>query len=247
VVVPPALRGQQTRRLQDQRQAHAPTWYFAEEYWGYRALEKTPLDLYRMGNARDLGVAYRATAHGGRVFYHAMFGNGATDGEDTNTGKRGMLALGFKPTDALVVEIYGDYEDRPGNTDRTTYRGFVGWKGASSRYGLEYGWQQRDADTGPGETVSVASIYGVWGLTDKSSLIARWDRSFDGYSDADKIPYVAIANNTKFDLAILAWDYKLLKRISLIPNLEYVVYHETDGVPAPDDDLYARLTLYYQF
>jgi len=225
----------------------SPTWDFVEGFWGYRIIEKTPLDLYRMGSARDFGVAYHGKALDGRTFYHGMFGNGAAEGSETNQGKKGMFSFGFRPTDALVVELYGDYEDRPGNTDRTTYHAFAGWKGTRSRYGLEYGHQHRDADTGPGEAVSFGSLFGVWGLTAKSTLIARWDRSFAGFSDAEKIPYIPIANNTEFDLAVLGWDYKLLRQISLIPNLEYVRYRATDGLPAPDDDLYGRLTLYYQF
>jgi hypothetical protein len=42
-------------------------------------------------------------------------------------------------------------------------------------------------------------------------------------------------------------DYALHERVNLIPNLEYVMYRDTDGSPAPDDDLLARMTLYYQF
>jgi hypothetical protein len=40
---------------------------------------------------------------------------------------------------------------------------------------------------------------------------------------------------------------RLEPQVSLIPNPEYVRYHDTDGVPAPDDDLYGKLTLFYQF
>jgi hypothetical protein len=158
-----------------------------------------------------------------------------------------MFSLGFRPTDALVAEVYADYEDRPGNTDRTTYHAFLGWRGASSRYGMQYGWQDREVEAGPDGDVAVASIFGVWGLSDRSSLVARWDHAFDGFPDSDKIPYIPIATNSEFDLAILAWDYKLHRQISLIPNVEYVMYRDTDGQPAPDDDLLARMTLYYQF
>jgi len=225
----------------------SPTWEFAEGFWGYRSIEKTPLDLYRMGSSRDFGIAYKAKAMDGRIFYHAMFGNGAGEGAETNEGKKGMFSLGFRPTDALVAELYADYEDRPGNTDRTTYHAFLGWKGASSRYGLEYGWQDRDVEAGPDEDVAVASVFGVWGLSDKSSLVARWDHAFDGFSDSDKIPFIPIASNTGFDLAILGWDYKVHEHVSLLPNVEYVMYRDTAGLPAPDEDLFARMTLYYQF
>jgi hypothetical protein len=77
--------------------------------------------------------------------------------------------------------------------------------------------------------------------------VARWDHAFDGFPDAGKIPYIPLANDTGFDLAILGLDYALHERVNLIPNVEYVVYRDTDGSPAPDDDLLARMTLYYQF
>lgn len=224
-----------------------PTYKYVEDFWGYRSIEKTPLDLFRMGSSRDFGVAYKTTAMENKVFYHVMFGNGAGEGGETNEGKKGMFSVGFDFPGALVAQIYADFEDRPGNTDRTTYHAFLGWKGASSRYGLEYGWQDREVETGPDEDVSVVSVFGVWDLSDKSSLIARWDRAFDGFSDSDKIPYIPIAKDTEFDLVILGWDYKLHKQISLMPNVEYVMYRNTDGLPAPDDDLFARMTLYYKF
>ena len=225
----------------------SPTFDVIENFWGYRALEKTPVDLYRIGSSRDFGVSFKGRALGDKAAYHAMFGNGAGDGAETNEGKKAMLSLSLRPTDALVFEIYGDFEDRPDSTDRTTYQAFAGWKGARSRYGLQYAWQDRDATTGPGESVSVASLFGIWDVSGQSSLIARYDRSFEGYPDADKIPYLPIANGTKFDLAILGWDYRLRRQISLMPNVEYVLYRDTHGVPAPDDDLYGKLTLYYQF
>jgi hypothetical protein len=225
----------------------SPTFDLVENFWGYRPIEKTPLDLYRMGSSRDFGVSFKGRALGDKAAYHVMFGNGAGDGAETNEGKKAMLSLSLRPTDALVFEIYGDFEDRPDSTDRTTYQGFAGWKGERSRYGLQYAWQDREATTGPGESVSVASLFGIWDVSGKSSLIARYDRSFDGYPDADRIPYLPIANDTEFDLAILGWDYRLRRQISLMPNIEYVLYRATDGVPAPDDDLYGKLTLYYQF
>ena len=99
----------------------------------------------------------------------------------------------------------------------------------------------------PDEDVAVASVFGIWHLTDPGTLTARFDRSFDGYSDADKIPYLRIAPATPFDLAILAWQHDLHPNISLIPSLEYVHYRADDEISNPDDDLYGRLTLYFTF
>lgn len=225
----------------------SPTWDFIEGFWGYRSVEKTALDLYRMGSSRDFGVAAKGELAGGKVFYHAMLGNGAGEGSETNEGKKAMLAVGFEPTDALVVELYADTEDRPGATDRTTWQAFLGWKSERSRYGFQYASQDRQVSAGPDQTLAVGSIFGVWDLSDKTRLLARYDRSFDVNPEGDKIPYVAIANDSEFDFALLGLDAKLAKKISLIPNVEYLMYRETAGRPAPDDDLIARLTLFFQF
>jgi len=227
--------------------ASTPTFEYVEGFWGERPIEKTPLDLYRFGSSRDIGIAYKGKASDGRIFYHAMLGNGSGDGSETNEGKKVMGALGFKPTDALVLQLYADYEDRPGETDRTTWQAFAGWRGARSRYGLQYASQSREVEEGPDEDVAVASAFGVWQLTEHGQLVARYDRNFDGYSDASRIPFFRIADDMKFDLALLAWEQKLNRKVSLIPNVEYVTYRDTHGEPAPGDDLYGKLTLYFEF
>jgi hypothetical protein len=91
--------------------------------------------------------------------------------------------------------------------------------------------------------VTVASVFGVWDLGGKLSILARVDRAFDGIPDAGSIPYLGLAADTEFDLALVGLDYRIHRMVSVIPNLEYVAYRETEGRPAPDDDLIARLTL----
>ena len=225
----------------------SPTNDYVESFWGQRPLEKSPMDLYRFGSSRDTGVAYKGTVSGGRVFYHAMFGNGSGDGSETNEGKKLAGSVGFHPTDALVLHLYADHEDRPGATDRSTWQAFAGWQGARSRYGLLYAKQLRDVEGAPDEDVAVASLFGIWRLTDPGTLTVRYDRSFDGYSDADRIPYFHFAAATPFDLAILAWQHDLHANISLIPSLEYVHYRGEDGISNLDDDLYGRLTVNFGF
>ncbi|MCH7805200.1 MAG: hypothetical protein IH937_14120, partial [Acidobacteria bacterium] len=49
-------------KVTDQHQAYlglsaTPTWNVVQDFWSYRSLEKTVLDLQRMGAPRDLGVA----------------------------------------------------------------------------------------------------------------------------------------------------------------------------------------------
>ncbi len=227
--------------------APSPTFEFVEGFWGHRPIEKTPIDLYRMGSSRDTGIAYKGATSEGRVFYHAMLGNGSGDRSETNEGKKVMAGLGFRPTGALVAQVYADYEDRAGETDRSTLQAFAGWTGSRSRYGLQYAVQDRKVEAAPDENVAVASAFGVWQLTEHGALVVRYDRSFDGYPDADQIPYLRIAADTPFDLAILAWEQKLKHRISLIPNIEFVKYRDNGDAKELDDDLYGRVTLFFEF
>ena len=224
-----------------------PTWELAENFWGERPIEKSPLDLYRFGSSRDTGLAWRSKYRDGRVFTHLVFGNGSGDGSETNKGKKVSASIGFKPVDPLILQFYADHEDRPGHTDRYTGSVLAGWTAERSRYGVQYGFQRRQSESADDEDVAVASAFGVWKLTGNGSLVARYDRSFDGYSDASKIPYFRFEDDMKFDLAVLGWDHKLDPRIHIMPNIEYVMYRDTDGMPAPDDDLYGKLTLYFEF
>jgi hypothetical protein len=225
----------------------SPTFDLVEGFWGYRSVEKTPIDLYRLGRSRDFGVAYRGRAADGKLRVHAMLGNGAGEEAETNTGKKGMLSVAFQPSMPVVLELYADYEARPGSTDRTTYHAFVGFKPDKGRLGVEYASQHREVAQGADQTLRVGSVVGVWDCANKLSAVLRIDRSFDGIPDAGEIPYLALAENTEFDLVLIGLDYKIHEAISLIPNVEYVAYRETDGLAAPDDDLIARLTLYFQF
>lgn len=225
----------------------SPTFELVEGFWGYRSVEKTPLDLYRLGSSRDFGVAWKGKTAAGKLSWHAMIGNGAGEGGETNDGKKAMLSVAWRPTKDLVVEAYADTEDRPDSTDRTTFHAFAGLKGARGRAGVEYATQRRTTAGGPDETVAVASLFGAWDAGEKTSLLARVDRSFDGIPDAGAIPYLGLAADTRFDLAIVGLEYRIHPSVSVVPNLEAVAYRETDGRAAPDDDLIARLTLFVRF
>ena len=225
----------------------SPTFDLVEDFWGYRSVEKTPLDLYRVGSSRDFGVAYRGRAGGGTLSYHAMLGNGAGEGAETGEGKKAMLSVALRPNPHVIIEAYADFEDRPESADRTTYHGFVGFRGARFRSGAEYASQDRQVAGGADQTLAVGSVFGVWDWSAQASLLARVDRAFDGNPEAGQIPYLGLAENTKFDLALVGVEYRLHSAISLIPNVEYVAYRETNGIPPPDDDVIARLTLYVRF
>lgn len=225
-----------------------PTMEAAEKLWGYRAVEKTLLDLQRFGLTRDTGIAASGSFDAGKKFrYFAMLGNGTGTRDETNEGKRAYLALDLAPSSAWLFEVYGDFEDRPGATDRTTLQVLGGYQGARGRIAVQLAQQKRDLPAGGDETLDAASIFGAVKLTDQLQLLARYDKTFDPNADLARNPFIPLDGTAKANLVILGVDYKALKNLSFIPNIEYAFYEAAGHRPDPDDDLFVRLTFFWQW
>ncbi|HYK00629.1 MAG TPA: hypothetical protein VE974_02655 [Thermoanaerobaculia bacterium] len=213
-----------------------PAFENVERLWGYRSIEKTPLDLQRMASSRDLGVGIMGGS--GRLKYHVVAGNGSNTGAETNEGKKVGGAVSLAPSKGTFFELYADTEDRPGDADRSTLQGFAFWQNDRARAGLQYAHQTRD-DTGD---LDVASVFAVYNLNDTYALIARIDRMFDPNPEGDRIPYLPFDPTRESTLFLAGLDWKLHKNLSIIPNVEYVQY-----AGGGDADLLPRVTLYFTF
>lgn len=225
-----------------------PTWGLIEGFWGYRAVEKTPLDLQRMGAARDLGLALRGSFDAGRRFrYHAMVGNGSGVGGETNEGKKAMLSLGYHPSPSFVAELYGDFEDRIGDEERTTLQGFVGWRWARGRAGLQLAHQERDLAPGLSRDLDIASAFAVFALGEQLNALARVDRMFDPNPDGARIAYLPFSPRAESTFALAGLEIVLDEAVSIIPNIEAVFYDAADGGEDPDTDVVPRVTLSVRF
>jgi hypothetical protein len=223
-----------------------PTFEVIESHWGYRSVEKTPVDLQRLQGSRDFGLALKGTAAAGKFKYHAMLANGGNTPQETNGGKAAYLSLGYYPNSNIFFEIYGDTEDRSADEERTTYQGFVGFKGDWGRAGAQYTKQTR---TQPGKAdvdIALASGFAVFELNPRLNVLARYDRTMDPNPGASGIAYLPMVNNAESDLAIVGLDWTIAPKINLIPNIEHVTYKAVSGAD-PGDDTIARVTLYFQF
>ena len=224
-----------------------PTMEVAEKLWGYRSVEKTLLDLNRFGLTRDTGVAISGSFDAGKkVRYWAMFGNGSGTRDETNEGKRDYFALDLVPSEAWIFELYGDLDQRPGATDRTTLQVVGGYQGARGRFGLQFARQERELASGGDETIDAASVFGSIKLSDKLHLLARYDHTFDPNAEVARNVFIPFDGTSKVNLVVLGLDYKALKNLSLIPNVEYAFYEKAGAGPDPKDDLYVRLTFFWQ-
>lgn len=219
-----------------------PSFNLIEDVWGYRPLEKTPNDLFRVHSSRDMGLAAQGKLNAtGSMKYHVMFGNGNGVRNENNEGKYIGASFTFEPNDRFLVQLYADNDDRPGNTDRSTIQGFAAWQGDGWRVGAEYLSQDRGSTD-----LAVGSLYGVFDLTESAALVARWDRTFDPVPDADRISYMPVASGAEVNLILVGVDLKLHEKGGLIPNVEYLTYDGVGGT-TPDDDILPRLTFYLKF
>jgi len=224
-----------------------PTWDLVESVWGYRNVEKTPLDLQKLGGSRDFGLAARGRLdRAGRVRYHAMVGNGADTKAETNEEKKAYLAVAVHPVEHLVLEVYADFEDCPGDNDRVTVQGFVAYDAPRARVGVQAARQHRELGGGETLDLDLVSTFVVLNATSRVALLARFDRMLDPNPDGPSIAYLPLDAEAKSNLLLAAIDFTLHEHVHLIPNVEAVLY-DSNGPVAPDSDVMLRTTFSVTF
>ena len=233
-----------------------PTWGLVEKFWGYRWLEKTPLDLHKFGSSRDIGLACKGHLdEEKKIGYHFMIGQGDYTYNETDKGKKYYGALSYKATDQLIIEAYGDFEDSEDDTPNTashTIQGFVGYKGDFGRIGAMYALNSAEVANETDSTIDVSIVSGfvVWKLSDNLNGVARLDYLLDPNSGAGGVSYlpmVATAKNTM--LVILGVDYQAAKNVHIQPNVDIGSYGDdvTAGVDKADSELIPRVSIFYKF
>lgn len=238
-------------RFSDQHQTYlglspTPTWNVVESFWSYRSLEKTVLDLQRMGAARDLGLAFKGSLGSTRkVRYHFMVGNGSSIRGETDRGKGTLASLVYYPNDSIILEFYSDYDQRPEQADRNTYHAFLGYKRDWGRLGFQYGHQKRKGDSKV--DLDVLSFFGFVNVSPKVTLIGRYDRMFDPNPEGANIPYLPIDPTAKFHFFLTGIDWKVTEEFSLLPNIQVVRYDQREDGTRPATDVIPRVTFFYRF
>lgn len=235
-----------------------PTFALIENLWGYRSLEKTPLDLQKMAPSRDFGIALKGNIDASKkVSYNLMFANGASNKGETDKGKRFYGSLAFKPVDGLIIEVYGDYETQKDDKSYYVYQGFVGYGDSWGRIGAMYSRRHFKQEIAGADDVKndydIISAFAVVKASEKVDIIARYDRNFgDGFEQnysGHSISYIPFADNpgAPSNLIIGAISWQAAKNVWLIPNIKYVFYGEPDAGAKPSEDIYANMTLYFKF
>jgi hypothetical protein len=231
-----------------------PIFGTLEDIWGYRSLEKTPLDLFKWTSSRDFGVSLKG---GKKLKWQAMLAQGSSNKGEADNGKKLYLSLAYADK-GFHAEVNGHYEARKEIYTETLIHPFLCYSGDWGRVGVEYGNinLKKKPEDGDEETYkyNVMSVFAVITLN-KVDLIARYDRNWgDGYYKnwkGSKVSYVPFADYGEPSFLIAAVSWNCAKNVWLIPNIKYATYadpHEDAKInEKPGDDMYANLTLWFKF
>jgi hypothetical protein len=220
-----------------------PTFDLVESEWGMRYLARTPLDLQGLPS-RDTGLSLQGPLNDSEtVAYRAMLGSAVEFGGDGNDATRWMGALTWRPSANWVLDFYGDYEPRPGPSDRRTLQAFLAYHGETTRWGVLYSNQDREDDP----PLELASAYLVHRFGEKLSAVARVDHLFEPSPKGNGISYLPMDPTARASMAFAGLEFRLKPRIFLTPNIVYTHYGRNVEANRPEPDLYLRLTLFLNF
>lgn len=206
-----------------------PIWGLSEKVWGYRSIEKTLLDVNKIGSSADLGVGLKGAA--GKLAYHVMVGNGPGQKSEDDNGKKVYGSLDFRPSDEMHLEVYADYNMKPADEKEVTLKGFVGLKGDAFHGGVEAFMRinQKAGAGGDDQTLTGASAFGALGLGDGVKGFGRVDAISDDVTDTTDL------------LVIAGVDRELAEGVHLMPNVRVEL---PDG---PDPSIQLRASCFYKF
>ena len=225
-----------------------PTFQLIQKIWGYRSVEKTPLDLQRMASSRDFGLALKGKFDERGMFkYHIMFSNGSSNKQEIDKGKSGLLALAFYPVKEFVIEVYGDYADHAGSTDWYTLQAFIGYKTKTVRAGILYADQTRQMEDVENKKMRVASLFIVGEVSEQFSLFGRVDRNFEPNPQGDKIAFLPFDLTSSNIFFVGGVDWHPVKQVRFMPNVECIKYDENDEGVTPTSDIIGRITFHWLF
>ena len=226
-----------------------PSHSFIEEFWGYRYLEKIPGELQGYYGSRDMGLAALGTIGEAKRFgYHVMVGNGSGTRNELDGRKKASGAVRFQLTKALVVEVYGDYEDRAYDTDRMTFRGSLGYKAERVRGAVEYIQQTRDQSNADSYDLQVVSGFAAGQVAEKVWLVGRVDRAMDPGASNPGAPYFPMSSQVASTFVLVGVELKARENIAFTPNVEMAFYDSPDdGAPKPENDILGRVTFMYKY
>lgn len=225
-----------------------PTFGLAEDIWGYRSVEKSPLDLYDYGSSRDFGLSFKGKlGKAGNLNYHFFLGNGNSNRAEIDKGKKLMFSLGYQITEHFVVEGYVDWNGVPNGLDTYTAQLFAGYKSETLNLGVLAAHQDTEPLNVEEAGVDLVSMFTNFKINDFVRGYLRADHSFESYVGGSDNSYIPFAEGVESTFMVGGLDIVLEHQIHLMPNVETIVYGKNMLGQTPTTDIIPRMTLFYKF
>ncbi len=237
-----------------------PSFTVSEEFWNYRSLDRTILDLRRIASSRDFGASLKGRLNSsGSVKYWLMYGNGSVFEAEGDKFKRAYAHIDLQPAEDLRLTLYGDYRFKPKkeysqivesyNNDALTSDLFLGYQkknnfsvGVESFLQINY----NDLLNSDSEDYTISnrnalgvSLFGWLKFTEFLVGIGRYDY-FDPNISED---YKGDSRN----YFILGLSFILHEKVTITPNFQLETYEQPENGVAIDPSLTGRITFYYEF
>ena len=223
-----------------------PTWKNVERVWGYRSVAKTVLDLHKMGNGSDFGIALQGDVDKSKkVSYHLIFANGMSTNAEIDNNKKIAFSLAAKPATGFIVEGYADLENAVDRGRWYTLQGFLGYQREQFRLGVQLANQTRQKND---LNILVGSAFGAAQLIEKKMwAFARFDRLFDPNPFGKRVTYIPFDDTAAPNMILVGLDWAPIEAFHIMPNLVFVFYDEPDNGAKPDSTIMPRLTAFFTF
>lgn len=152
---------------------------FIDPFWGYRFIDVTFQEKYRIGQPADFGMQLDYKL--GEKFLNQLSvvnGEGPFRYQDVNSGFIFSNNIQYSPVKHLVLKLYIDYgptsDTAHNKADKSVISGFAGYKTDKFRVGAEfdqvwnYNWDE-------GYDLTGYSVFGAYDLNEKINFMARYD------------------------------------------------------------------------
>lgn len=152
---------------------------FQDPFWGYRYIDVTFQERYRLGQPADFGAQLDVKVKDKFLNqFSVVNGEGPFRYQDLNGQFIFSNNIQYTPVKNLTLKLYADYGPAVDTgsvyADKWVISGFAGYKTQKFRFGGEYdfvnnyGWMN-------GKDYSGFSVFGGWNFTGKFDILVRWD------------------------------------------------------------------------
>ena len=200
-----------------------------KDLWGYRYVIKTFQNEYKFGASADLGINSEFVISSNLKMNLFMFnGEGYKNLQDKDGNHRTGISLLYTLPKGFEAKFYYDSHPITGTDPISNTSLFLGYKGADSRFGIEYSelnnartYKSSETDHNRGGF----SFYGSKKINSKYELFARYDQISSNILQGESNSW---NYNNDGSLVILGTQYQAVKGVKL--NLNYRLFKHDSSI-----------------